>query len=613
MNVLAPNVVQQLSLSFSKSFSCFEWQNKSKNGLFLTVTVAKPPSRSTVIRMGGGPRTFPGGVSKWQWKRMQAKKAKQLMKARLCRERQIYEMRKRAELKAAVSELEKPWEVVEKPPMLFSIKADEQLKVLADRFQKPGGFDLWTENDGPQLFQTPDELPSARFFPKGVVHSIKPYMKVTSDDLLEEPDVLEDDGGEGYWLENVADDEGDSSSPSNYGDNGMNVGVQFRNNGNGRRYLSESVDRSNDGERYSHLSSGRNELNGRGGLRKNRNGRRYLSEDVDQSHYEERSSHLSSGRNEPNVRGGLRKNGRGRRYLPEDVDRSHDGEHSSHFSSGRNDLNVHGGLRKNGNGRRYLSEDADRNHDGERSSHLSSGRNGLNVRGGLRKNENGRRYLSGDVDRSHGGERSSHFSSGRNGLNVRGGLRKNGNGRRYSLGDVDLPDNEEHYSSLNSGRNELDVGASMRKHRNGRNFISKGVDGPDGAERSSPSHVRNGVSFNGKFGNKGSARVISKDGHTDRSNGTGDVRSRRKESGRGSMSKDVSGPNGMYAGRDGSVRTQRGGSSVAGRSYGKYTQRTSKNASQRVRDADSEVYDMGLQQDGSYKFLESEQSDSTGW
>ncbi|MCI32971.1 putative ATP binding protein, partial [Trifolium medium] len=143
--------------------------------------------------MGGGPRTYPGGVSKWQWKRMQAKKAKQLLKARLCRERQIYEMRKRAELQAAVSELERPWDVVEKPPKLFSIKADEQLKVLADRFQKPGGFDLWTENDGPQLFQTPDELPSARFFPKGVVHSIKPYMKVTSDDLLERPDVLEDD------------------------------------------------------------------------------------------------------------------------------------------------------------------------------------------------------------------------------------------------------------------------------------------------------------------------------------------------------------------------------------------------------------------------------------
>ncbi|KAJ4833499.1 hypothetical protein Tsubulata_007992 [Turnera subulata] len=139
----------------------------------------RPPRRlSTVIRMGGGPRTYPGGVSKWQWKRMQAKKAKQLLQARLARERQIYEMRKRAELKAAVADLERPWEVVDRAPTLFSVKADEQLKVLADRFQRPGGFDLWTERDGPQLFHTPEGLPSARFFPKGVVHSVKPYGKV---------------------------------------------------------------------------------------------------------------------------------------------------------------------------------------------------------------------------------------------------------------------------------------------------------------------------------------------------------------------------------------------------------------------------------------------------
>ncbi|KAG7033810.1 hypothetical protein SDJN02_03535, partial [Cucurbita argyrosperma subsp. argyrosperma] len=37
-----------------------------------------------------------------------SKKDKQLLKAWLCRERQIYEMRKRAEFKTAVSELERP-------------------------------------------------------------------------------------------------------------------------------------------------------------------------------------------------------------------------------------------------------------------------------------------------------------------------------------------------------------------------------------------------------------------------------------------------------------------------------------------------------------------------
>lgn len=112
---------------------------------------------------------------------MQAKKSKQLLKARLARERQIYEMRKRAELKAAVSELERPWEVVEKAPKLFSASADEQVQVLADRFQKPGGLDLWSEKDGPELFKTVDGFPSARFFPKGVVHSIRPYGRVNDE------------------------------------------------------------------------------------------------------------------------------------------------------------------------------------------------------------------------------------------------------------------------------------------------------------------------------------------------------------------------------------------------------------------------------------------------
>ncbi|XP_021747581.1 uncharacterized protein LOC110713438 [Chenopodium quinoa] len=144
----------------------------------------RPPT--TLIRMGGGPRTYPGGVSKWEWKRMQAKKAKQLLKARLSRERQIYEMRKRAELKAAVSDLERPWEVVQKgapksSSSIFSVSADEQVKVLADRFQKPGGFDMWSENDGPQIFHTHENLPSARFFPKGVVHSVKPYGNCIDD------------------------------------------------------------------------------------------------------------------------------------------------------------------------------------------------------------------------------------------------------------------------------------------------------------------------------------------------------------------------------------------------------------------------------------------------
>lgn len=93
---------------------------------------------------------------------MQEKKAKHLLKSRLICERQIYEIRKRAELKSAISKLERPWEVVKKPPRLLSISADEQVKVLADRFQSPGGFDLWSEQDGPQLFMAINGVSESR-------------------------------------------------------------------------------------------------------------------------------------------------------------------------------------------------------------------------------------------------------------------------------------------------------------------------------------------------------------------------------------------------------------------------------------------------------------------
>ncbi|KAL4340146.1 hypothetical protein GQ457_08G019700 [Hibiscus cannabinus] len=208
------------TLSFSRSLL-------SPTPLFLhtklsTLSLHQPPN--TIIRMGGGPRTFPGGVSKWQWKRMQAKKAKQLLKARLARERNIYEMRKRAELKAAVSELERPWEVVEKAPNLFSVSADEQVKVLADRFQKPGGFDMWSDRDGPQLFDTVDELPSARFFPKGVVHSVKPYLGSRGSD--ENTKLLTENKGE----------ETDNGDGSVAGRNGKKNGVKWRRKGFRRRF-----------------------------------------------------------------------------------------------------------------------------------------------------------------------------------------------------------------------------------------------------------------------------------------------------------------------------------------------------------------------------------------
>ncbi|KAF8653111.1 hypothetical protein HU200_062554 [Digitaria exilis] len=153
---------------------------------FLPPGGVRPPLRrgDLAIRNGGGPRTYPGGVSKWQWKRMQAKKARQLLKARLARERQLYEMRKRTELRDAVAHLERPWDP-DTPsaadasafaPNLLSVGAEDQLRALADRFHRPGGVDLWNDRDGPRVFASPATgAASARFFPKNAVHSVQPY------------------------------------------------------------------------------------------------------------------------------------------------------------------------------------------------------------------------------------------------------------------------------------------------------------------------------------------------------------------------------------------------------------------------------------------------------
>ncbi|XP_068639470.1 uncharacterized protein [Aristolochia californica] len=64
---------------------------------------------------------------------------------------------------------------LERAPTLFSIKADEQLKALAYKSQFFGGHDLWSERDETQFCHNQDWLPSARFFPKGAVHNVKPY------------------------------------------------------------------------------------------------------------------------------------------------------------------------------------------------------------------------------------------------------------------------------------------------------------------------------------------------------------------------------------------------------------------------------------------------------
>lgn len=119
--------------------------------------------------MGGGPRTFPGGVNKWQWKRMQQKKYYDIQKKRLSREKQIFEMRQRAEVLAAHPELEEPWEKLATFPS-DGVTAEEQIRRLTSRFDKPGGEDLWTQKDGP-VGVPPSDSENATEFAKKVARS----------------------------------------------------------------------------------------------------------------------------------------------------------------------------------------------------------------------------------------------------------------------------------------------------------------------------------------------------------------------------------------------------------------------------------------------------------
>ncbi|KAI4377872.1 hypothetical protein MLD38_015435 [Melastoma candidum] len=99
--------------------------------------------------MGGGPRTFPGGLNKWQWKRLHEKKAREKQNRLLDHEKQIYQARIRSEIRSRLS-----------PPAADradgganvtheAMSSKEHLRVLADRFMKEGAEDLWNEDDGP--------------------------------------------------------------------------------------------------------------------------------------------------------------------------------------------------------------------------------------------------------------------------------------------------------------------------------------------------------------------------------------------------------------------------------------------------------------------------------
>ncbi|EFH62676.1 hypothetical protein ARALYDRAFT_893124 [Arabidopsis lyrata subsp. lyrata] len=107
-------------------------------------------SRIFSRNMGGGPRTFPGGLNKWQWKRMHEKKAREKENKLLDQEKQLYEARIRTEIRAKMWGNPDSGEKTAKSKQSHGpMSPKEHIKTLADRFMKAGAEDLWNENDGP--------------------------------------------------------------------------------------------------------------------------------------------------------------------------------------------------------------------------------------------------------------------------------------------------------------------------------------------------------------------------------------------------------------------------------------------------------------------------------
>uniref|UniRef100_A0A5B7BM96 ATP-dependent RNA helicase n=1 Tax=Davidia involucrata TaxID=16924 RepID=A0A5B7BM96_DAVIN len=107
-------------------------------------------SLTFVRSMGGGPRTFPGGLNKWQWKRMHEKRAREKENKLLEQEKQLYQARIRSQIRAELAGQSNDSPQSETNQSNYSpMTAKDHIKALADRFMKDGAEDLWNEADGP--------------------------------------------------------------------------------------------------------------------------------------------------------------------------------------------------------------------------------------------------------------------------------------------------------------------------------------------------------------------------------------------------------------------------------------------------------------------------------
>ncbi|KAE8662070.1 putative DEAD-box ATP-dependent RNA helicase 48 [Hibiscus syriacus] len=133
--------------------------------------------------MGGGPRTFPGGLNKWQWKRLHEKKAKEKERRLLDQEKQLYQARIRSQIRSKLAGKPDPSpDSTNYNPMT----PNDHIKALADRFMKEGAEDLWNENDGPLESEEQEKersrlVETARNPRSGLIHAPLNIKELTSD------------------------------------------------------------------------------------------------------------------------------------------------------------------------------------------------------------------------------------------------------------------------------------------------------------------------------------------------------------------------------------------------------------------------------------------------
>lgn len=98
--------------------------------------------------MGSGPQTFPSGVTKWQWRHMHEKRAREKVMRSIEQEKELYKAQIWSHIKDKLSG--KPSQPISPNPSTGGspMSTINHIKALVNRFMKRAE-DLWNEDDGP--------------------------------------------------------------------------------------------------------------------------------------------------------------------------------------------------------------------------------------------------------------------------------------------------------------------------------------------------------------------------------------------------------------------------------------------------------------------------------